>query len=234
MREMEHDESGPVRRYVMFLIGLPPRRKGKAKRFRQALDLQFRHDMGTMDFDGSRTDAQVEGDRLVGMTANQSVQNVALARSERRDAYPGVMCIGQCGVMVDQQRKTPFKRRKQRCPFKRLFKEVHRALPHCLYRSRDIPVTRQDDHWHGDAAACQFVLNLQPVHIRHSDVEQHTSGFGGPCALQKGDAAIPGRYRKPGCPEHERDRAANRILVVDNMDVPFFSHRLPPDRHARP
>src|SRR3977135_1997011 len=47
---------------------------------REACGLHLRHHVGAVDFDGSRTDVVIEGDRLVGMARHEAPQHLAPPR----------------------------------------------------------------------------------------------------------------------------------------------------------
>ena len=61
-------------------------------------------------------------------------------------------------------------------------------------------------------------LDLEAVHSGHADVEQDAAGLEVGRSLQQLDAALVGAHMKARRLEHEPDRAADRLVVVDQMD----------------
>ncbi len=51
-----------------------------ANQLGQALGVQFLHDAGAVDLDGPGADGQLDGHRFVGMTDDQVIEHLALAR----------------------------------------------------------------------------------------------------------------------------------------------------------
>ena len=62
-----------------------PRCKRDPQCIRKARHVELRHQIGAVDLDRARADAEVERDRLVGQAVRELLQHVALARGQRRD-----------------------------------------------------------------------------------------------------------------------------------------------------
>ena len=60
--------------------------QGHAHEIGQACSLHLDHEIGPVVLDGSRADAEVVGNLLVGMSSNQSPEDIALAVRQRRES----------------------------------------------------------------------------------------------------------------------------------------------------
>jgi hypothetical protein len=65
-----------------------PGDQGHAHEIGKARCLHFGHEIGPVDFNGARADAEIEGNLLVGMAGNESLEHVTLAAREARE--PGI------------------------------------------------------------------------------------------------------------------------------------------------
>jgi hypothetical protein len=82
-------------------------------------------------------------------------------------------------------------------------------------------MTGHDDHWVADPALLERFLHLQAVHFRHPNVEQDATGWKILTLLQKFDSGGVGTNFVARRLEHEAGRAANGLVIVDQMDNPI-------------
>ena len=75
-------------------LGAQPRRKGDAKRVRQAVCAKLAHQIGAVNLYRARRDAEIIGDRLVRETLRQTLQYVLFATRQRGDQNRCIGCVG--------------------------------------------------------------------------------------------------------------------------------------------
>ena len=108
----------------------------------------------------------------------------------------------------------------------RFFQEVEGAVLHGLHRQLDVAVAGDEHDRQAAAARDQGLLQLQPAHARHAHVEQQAAGL-----VERGQAVLE-VIRRRGVrlhgPAHgfeqEHQRAAERGVVVDQVDLPVRRH----------
>ena len=168
-------------------------------------------------------DVELAPDQLVGQSQRHQARHLELAR---RQALELGFRFGAARHLL-ARRAAELDRAPdgvdQRLILERLFQEVAGAVLHRLHRQFDVAVAGDEHDRHRPTALAQYLLQLQPAHHRHADVE-HQAGDGG--GLGRGGEEVLGRgvagHRPAHGFEQEHQRAAKGGVVVDDVDQQVF------------
>jgi len=132
--------------------------------------------LSPVQLDGSLADAQFKCDLLVQASRYHQAHDLALARRQRIEALTKFLDLGalRARFAIHLQR-LPDRIHELGFPH-RLGKEMNGAGLESLYRHGYVAAAREEDHRHTNAGDVHFPLQLQAIHARHVDVQNHTPG----------------------------------------------------------
>jgi hypothetical protein len=144
----------------------------------------------------ARCDAQVVGNVLVVVAANQLVEYLALTRAQGRQRLPQALDllvgIGD-GNSRQQRLLDPVH---QFIVLKRLLQKIPGAIFDGGHRRAHVPMPGQKQHRPRTGQRLEALKRDQPRQWRHADIKQHHRmtpvGLPGPGLLQEGPAPVPG------------------------------------------
>jgi hypothetical protein len=116
-------------------------------KFRQGPNLHFLHHPMAMGLDGAFGTAQRVGDLLVGLAANDKVENLPLARRQCRDMSANHIQLALQGSRHFMMGDRHLDRPKQIIRRYRLGQNVSRTRLDGLYRDWDIEIASEENDW---------------------------------------------------------------------------------------
>ncbi len=186
------------------------------------------HQGGAVDFNGPLADSEIQGDRLVRLSPEDSVHNFTLSWRK-----PGKPCGGR--FLEFQHLRGIFRQfegavdaRDQRSAGDRLFDKIEGACPDRLDRDRHIAVSRDHDCRKTMTVCIELLEQPQPAQSRQIRVDQQEHGRPRTIGRQKRLGACIGFHDAPIVFKHGLYRLANRTIIVDDDE---FLNRA--DRRAR-
>jgi hypothetical protein len=119
----------------------------KRYKFRQTPNLHFLHHPVAMGLDGAFGTAYCAGGLLVGVTANDTLEHLSLARRQCRDMSANHIQLALQDSRHLMMRDRPLDRPKQIIRRYKLGQNVSRARLDGLYRDWDIEIASEENDW---------------------------------------------------------------------------------------
>jgi hypothetical protein len=139
--------------------------------FGEATDTQSLQHPGAVHLDGSHADAQIQGDDLVPVADGECIENLPLARAERRNP------LSRCRGFAIPSRWPRYSQRlldraEEAFIVTRLLNEIDRTRLHCLHGCRYIAVPGHHDDRQTKAQTVEQSLKFEPVYTRHAEIQE--------------------------------------------------------------
>jgi hypothetical protein len=188
-------------------------------------------DVGAVEFHRARRDAQMVGNGLVVVAAEQLVEHLALALAQAgqrsaqalglRPDWLALRAGGRQGLLhaVDQQ-----------VVLEGLFQKIPGAVLDCGNGHAHIAMPGEKQHRPGTAQLREFLEGVQTGERLHADVHQHHGvapvvlAYGG--GLEEGRAAVPGGRAVAARVEQPGQAVAHVGVVVNDVDGNRFMEPL--------
>ena len=168
-------------------------------------------------------DVELASDQLVGQPQRHQARHFQLAR--RQALEQGLRLGAACHLLARRAAELDCAADgvDQRLVLEGFFEEIAGAVLHRLHRELDVAVAGDEHDRHLPAALAQHLLQLQPAHHRHADVEHQAGGL---CGVGGRGEEVLGRgvagHRPAHGFEQENQRAAKGGVVVDEVDQDVF------------
>ncbi len=195
---------------------------------RQARRVHLGHDIGPVNLDRARTDAQVVCDDLVGVSAHQAVQDLTLPARKSRELFLDrrAFRVAPAVVILARQRRTY---RSQKClVVERLLEKVDGTKLHRLHGKGNVAVPGDHNDRQCDLALSQVPQEIYAIELGHPNVRDDASARGK--AAQELHRAVIRLDLDVGRTKEEFERLPHGFIVVDHMHdgLRRRHHRPPP------
>jgi len=192
----------------------------------QARCLHLGHEARTIILDGSRTDAEIIGNLLVGMARHQPLQHIALAVRQGGEAALNRAALGLTFLVAMVPVERRLHRREQNLVLEGLFQEIDGTDLHRFQRERHVVVSCDHDHRYGDLELAQAPQQIDAADLGHFHIRYDAPGLDGWGNLEEDSCGFVGPHVDPCRAQLEGERLAHCLVVVDHMHCCLVSrHR---------
>src|SRR5260370_1340841 len=104
----------------------------------------------------------------------------------------------------------------QSCIAKRLEEALHSARAEQAWANGLVTMRRDEDYWNGLPAQLEFLLQIDPGHTRHGDIENQALGLPDGIGREEVFRRRECLDREAKLPQEVRERLAHGLVVVYN------------------